>query len=96
MSLKGLYLVIVCNLTHLQDFIFILKISEKIHVGSHTGLGSETKLKSSLKIWRSDPQTIIPQHCCTEGVFLTGSDHSNLPGAGTGPAEAASLCAINK
>jgi hypothetical protein len=42
-SFQSLYLVIICNLTHLQDgntkVKFTLRIIEKNHVGSETGFG---------------------------------------------------------
>jgi hypothetical protein len=45
--LKSFYLAIICNLTHLQDgninllmLKFMLRILEKIHVGSETGSGA--------------------------------------------------------
>jgi hypothetical protein len=43
-SLKSLYFIIICNLTHLQDgntkVKFVLRLFKKIHVGSETGSGS--------------------------------------------------------
>ncbi len=61
-SLKSLYLVILCNLTHLQDVNtkekFLLRILEKIHVRS--GSGTNWKVGS-----RHGSEKIIsdPQHC---------------------------------
>jgi hypothetical protein len=47
MYLRSLYLVILCNLTNLQDgntkIKFMLRILEKIHLGSETGSGPNPK-----------------------------------------------------
>ncbi len=47
MPKKRLYLVIICNLKHLQDkntkVKFMLRILEKIHEGSETGSGSRSE-----------------------------------------------------
>jgi hypothetical protein len=47
LEIKSLHLVVICNLTHLQDgnlkVKFVLKIVETIHVGSKTG--SELSVK---------------------------------------------------
>jgi hypothetical protein len=61
MSLKILYLVKICHLTHLQDentkVKFMIRKLEKIHIGSYTGSGYGSELNEKKN---QNPKKLFP------------------------------------
>jgi hypothetical protein len=66
-SLKSLYLVIICNPTHLEEgkteANFMSRILKKIRVGSETGLGSEPETNLQVGSGSKTKSIPDPQHC---------------------------------